>query len=53
MQSIHEIPTAESHTVLQPEQARQGKMLGHMRYVLAISLTLVVAAGAVLWFGHF
>jgi hypothetical protein len=35
---------------LQPVQARQGVTLGHMRYVLAISLALAVAAFVVIYF---
>jgi hypothetical protein len=36
-------------TVLTAEQARQGKELGVMRYVLEISLALAVFAGVVLY----
>ena len=36
-------------TVLTAEQARQGKELGVMRYVLQISLALAVVAGVVVY----
>ena len=36
-------------TVLTGVQASQGIKLGHMRYVLGISLALSVVAGLVLW----
>jgi hypothetical protein len=36
---------------LSGEEARQAKPLGHMRYVLGISLTLIIAAFAILYFG--
>jgi hypothetical protein len=36
-------------TVLDAQQARQGKELGVMRYVLAISLALSCIAGLVLY----
>jgi hypothetical protein len=36
-------------TVLNAEEARQGKELGVMRYVLNISLALAVIAGIVLY----
>jgi hypothetical protein len=35
----------QGKTVLSAQQARQGKELGVMRYVLAISLALAVIAG--------
>ena len=38
----------EGKTVLSAEQARQGKELGVMRYVLHISLALAVIAGVVI-----
>jgi hypothetical protein len=43
--------TTEEHgrTVLNAEEARQGKELGVMRYVLHISLGLAVIAGIVLY----
>jgi hypothetical protein len=40
-------------TVLSAEQARQGKELGVMRYVLHISLALAVIAGVVLYAIYF
>jgi hypothetical protein len=40
-------------TVLNAEQARQGKELGVMRYVLYISLGLAVMAGIVLYAVYF
>lgn len=36
-----------------PVQARQGATLGHMRYVLAISLALVIVAFAIIYFLYF
>ncbi len=38
---------------LPPTQARQGAMTGHMRYVLAISVALVIAAFAIIYFLYF
>ena len=40
--------TDESKTVLTAQEARQGKELGVMRYVLHISLGLAVLAGIVI-----
>jgi len=40
-------------TVLSAEEARQGKELGVMRYVLHISLALAVIAGVVLYAIYF
>jgi len=44
----------DGKTVLSAEQARQGKELGVMRYVLHISLALSVIAGVVIYaiFSH-
>lgn len=36
--------------VVPTEQARQGETSGHVRWVLRVSLTLAILAGAVLWF---
>lgn len=36
-------------TVLSDVEASQGIKLGHMRYVLGISLALSVVAGLVMW----
>lgn len=41
--------TPDGRTVLNAEQARQGKELGVMRYVLHISLALAVIAGVVIY----
>jgi L-lactate permease len=41
--------TDDHKTVLTAEQARQGKELGVMRYVLHISLALAVIAGIVIY----
>lgn len=41
--------TEDGKTVLNAEEARQGKELGVMRYVLNISLALAVIAGIVLY----
>ena len=40
--------TEHGKTVLNAQEARQGKELGVMRYVLIISLALAVIAGLVL-----
>jgi hypothetical protein len=40
-------------TVLNRDEARQGKELGVMRYVLHISLALCVLAGVILYFVFF
>jgi hypothetical protein len=42
-------PTEHGKISLSAEQARQGKELGVMRYVLQISLALAVIAGVVLY----
>ena len=41
--------TRDGRTVLSAEEARQGKELGVMRYVLHISLALAVVAGVVIY----
>ena len=41
--------TRDGKTVLNGEEARQGKELGVMRYVLHISLALAVIAGVVIY----
>lgn len=41
--------THDGRTVLSAQEARQGKELGVMRYVLHISLALAVIAGVVLY----
>jgi len=43
----------EPKTTLTAEQARGGKELGVMRYVLYISLALAVLAGAIIYFSFF
>ncbi|HEX3754400.1 MAG TPA: hypothetical protein VHV26_04930 [Rhizomicrobium sp.] len=45
--------TDDHKTVLTAEQARQGKELGVMRYVVHISLALAVIAGVILYFIYF
>jgi hypothetical protein len=40
-------------TRLPPVKARQAVMLGHMRYVLAISVALAIVAFAVIYFTYF
>ncbi len=40
-------------TRLSYDEARQGIELGHMRYVLGISLMLAVMAGVFLWLTFF
>ncbi len=44
----------QGKTVLSAQEARQGKELGVMRYVLNISLALAVVAGVVIYaiFSH-
>jgi hypothetical protein len=44
--------TENGKTVLDAQEARQGKPLGVMRYVLAISLGLAVIAGVIIYFVH-
>jgi hypothetical protein len=46
--------TQDGKTVLSAQEARQGKELGVMRYVLHISLALAVIAGVVIYtiFSH-
>jgi hypothetical protein len=41
--------TQDGRTVLNAEEARQGKELGVVRYVLHISLALSVVAGVVIY----
>lgn len=41
--------TEQGKTVLNAQEARQGKELGVMRYVLHISLALAVIGGVVIW----
>jgi hypothetical protein len=41
--------TRDGRIILSAEEARQGKELGVMRYVLHISLALAVVAGVVLY----
>jgi hypothetical protein len=41
--------TQDGKTVLSGQEARQGKELGVMRYVLHISLALAVIAGVVIY----
>ena len=43
----------QGRTVLSAQEARQGKELGVMRYVLHISLALAVIAGVVLYAIYF
>ena len=45
-------PQEDGHTVVNTQEARQGKELGVMRYVLIISLSLAVIAGVVVYFVH-
>jgi len=42
----------ENHRDLDAEEARQGKELGTVRWVLRISLALAVAAGVVIYFSY-
>ena len=46
--------THDGKTVLSAQEARQGKELGVMRYVLHVSLALAVIAGVVIYtiFSH-
>jgi hypothetical protein len=43
------MPTENDKTVLTAQEARQGKELGVMRYVLYISMGLSVIAGIVIY----
>ena len=45
--------TENGRTVLTAEEARQGKELGVMRYVLHISLALAVIAGVIIYANFF
>ncbi len=40
------------HTILSEREASQGIKIGHMRYVLGISLLLCAAVGILLLFFH-
>jgi len=42
----------QDHTELNPVEARQGIMTGHMRYVLGISLFLAVALLLIIWLAY-
>ncbi len=42
----------DGHVVLESNEARQGKPVGAMRYVLPISIGLAVIAGVVVYFVH-
>jgi len=44
--------TDDHKTILNAQQARQGKELGVMRYVLMISLALAVIAGIAIYLTH-
>jgi hypothetical protein len=44
--------TEDGKTVVTAQEARQGKELGVMRYVLFISLALAVIAGVLVYFVH-
>lgn len=43
----------ETRPELNPTEARQGMMTGHMRYVLGISLALAVIVLASIWMMYF
>jgi len=43
----------ERAPVLAPQEARQAATPGHVRYVLALSLALALAAGAIIWLSFF
>jgi hypothetical protein len=44
--------TENGKTVVSAQEARQGKPLGVMRYVLVISVGLAVIAGVIVYFVH-
>ena len=44
--------TETGKTAVSGQEARQGKQLGVMRYVLTISLSLAVIAGIIVYFVH-
>jgi hypothetical protein len=46
----HFTDTHDSHPIMNPQDARQGVTLGHVRYVLGFSLTLAILAGIVVYF---
>lgn len=47
-------PHEDEHPAeLTPVEGRQGMMTGHMRYVLAISLSLAVIMMIVIWLAYF
>lgn len=50
MPSQTEQPPTEPQIVLPTQKARQGKELGTMRYVLAISLVLAIIAGVIIYY---
>lgn len=45
--------TQEHAPVLKAQDARQAAPLGHIRYVLAISIGAAAIAGAVIWLAFF
>jgi hypothetical protein len=49
-QTYREQPLPPKAEHMPPTQARQGRMTGHVRYILAVSVALVVVAFAVIYF---
>ena len=47
-QTARELPSKAEH--MPPTDARQAQTTGHLRYMLAISVGLVVAAFAIIYF---
>jgi len=49
-QTFREQPLPPKVEHLPPTEARQGQMTGRVRYILAVSVALVVAAFAIIYF---
>ena len=49
-QTLREQPLPPKAEHMPPVEARQGQMTGRVRYILAISVALVVIAFAIIWF---
>jgi hypothetical protein len=49
-QTLHEQPLPPRAERLPPTDARQGAITGRVRYILAISVALVVIAFAIIYF---
>jgi hypothetical protein len=49
-QTPHDQPLPPKAEHISPVEARQARMTGHVRYILAISVALVVIAFAIIYF---